>query len=235
MGVGSFGRRGVFTSWPLQRSGETPRVDNVICYKVYICSMPVRKQHSDEANLYFITFTCYNWLPLFQTTNSYDVVYKWFRYLREKKSIQVTAYVIMPNHLHAILYFPMPNYSLNTIISNAKRFMAYEIIKRLEEENNKALLQQLADALSLKEKSKGQLHKVFKESFDAKAIDNEAFFLQKLNYIHLNPVRGNYKLVNDWREYEHSSAPFYELQRMGGNFTPVHYKDLKYLAGFDYM
>jgi hypothetical protein len=66
----------------------------------------------------------------------------------------------------------------------------------------------LEDAAKQKEKSKGQLHKVFEESFDAKSIDNRKFFLQKLNYIHLNPVRGNYKLVNDWRDYEHSSASF---------------------------
>lgn len=42
---------------------------------------------------------------------------------------------------------------------------------------------------------------------------------QKLNYMHLNPVRGNYRLVNDWRDYEHSSANFYELQQIR-LFTP---------------
>jgi len=188
--------------------------------------MPVRQYHSSEPNLYFVTFTCYNWLPLFQTTNSYDVVYKWFEYLKEKKNIKVTAYVIMPNHLHAMLYFPVPDFSLNTIIGNAKRFMAYEIIKRLEEQNNKVLLQQLVEAVSLKERAKGQLHKVFKESFDAKAIDSEAFLMQKLNYIHLNPFRGNYQLVKDWRVYEHSSASFYELQQIG-HFIPLHFKDLE--------
>lgn len=50
--------------------------------------------------------------------------------------------------------------------------------------------------------------------------------MQKLNYIHLNPVRGNYNLVNDWREYEHSSAGFYELQQVK-YFIPVHYLELE--------
>ena len=114
--------------------------------------MPVRQLHSSEANLYFVTFTCYDWLPLFQTTNSYEVVYKWLEYLKEKKNIQVTAYVIMPNHLHVMLYFPIPRFSLNTIISNAKRFAAYEIINRLKEQSNYSLLQQLSAAVSLKER-----------------------------------------------------------------------------------
>ena len=34
---------------------------------------------------------------------------------------------------------------------------------------------------------------------------------QKLDYIHLNPVSKKWKLTNDFREYEHSSAKFYEL------------------------
>ncbi|MEP6683254.1 MAG: hypothetical protein ABJA35_08340 [Parafilimonas sp.] len=72
--------------------------------------------------------------------------------------------------------------------------MAYEIIKRLKESNQTTILKQLQTAVTEKEKAKGQLHKVFEESFDAKSIDNKKFFLQKINYIHLNPVRGNYKV-----------------------------------------
>ena len=83
----------------------------------------------------------------------------------------------------------------------------------------------MQSAVTEKEKKKGQLHKVFEESFDAKSIDTKKFFLQKLNYIHLNPVRGNYKLINDWRDYEHSSAGFYELQQVK-HFVPVHYEEL---------
>ena len=41
-------------------------------------------------------------------------------------------------------------------------------------------------------------------------IYNESFFNQKLQYIHRNPVNGKWKLVNDYMDYEHSSASFYE-------------------------
>lgn len=45
----------------------------------------------------------------------------------------VKRYVIMPNHIHVIIDFGTSAISINTIVSNAKRFMAYEIIKRLKE------------------------------------------------------------------------------------------------------
>jgi hypothetical protein len=68
--------------------------------------MPVRFQHDQQSNsFYFVTFTCYKWLSLFEETNSYDAVYKWFDSLYANNAY-VTGYVIMPNHLHALLYFP---------------------------------------------------------------------------------------------------------------------------------
>ena len=53
---------------------------------------------------YFITFTCQHWLPLFETTISYDTVYKWFDHLKTGGHYMI-GYVIMPNHLHALIDF----------------------------------------------------------------------------------------------------------------------------------
>ena len=159
--------------------------------------------------MYYCTFTCYDWLPLFEIVNGYELVYKWFDVLK-KENHQTVAYVIMPDHVHTILYFPETGFDLNKIIGNAKRFMAYEIINRLEQMKRNDILEYLAAEVSGREKKKGQLHKVFIDSFDAKAIYNQKFFNQKFDYIHLNPVRGKWQLVDDYTEYEHSSASFYE-------------------------
>ncbi len=172
--------------------------------------MAVKLAHGDNFTLYYCTFTCYKWLNLFEIVNGYDIVYKWFDYLKTQNQ-QVIGFVIMPNHVHAILYSTDEGYNLNKIIGNAKRFMAYEIIKRLEEMQREDLLQLLHTSVSKREKKKGQRHKVFKDSFDAKGIATEKFLLQKLNYIHRNPVSGKWNLVVDYTDYEHSSAPFYEL------------------------
>jgi putative transposase len=172
--------------------------------------MPVKFKHGDSYTMYFCTFTCYNWLHLFGITNAYDAVYKWLNDLKENNQ-EVIAYVNMPNHFHAILYFPQTKYDLNKIIGNGKRFIAYEIIERLKQQKEKDLLQLSSAAITEREKAKGKLHRVFEESFDAKPVYNQRFFIQKNNYIHRNPVRGKWNLVNDYTDYEHSSASFYEL------------------------
>ena len=150
------------------------------------------------------------------------MVYKWFDHLKNQRYGTV-AYVIMPNHLHTILYFPNSGFNLNTIIGNAKRFMAYEIIKRLEEADEQTILNYLSGELTQREKKKGQIHKVFTDSFDAKGIYNEKFFNQKLDYIHRNPVSGKWRLVNDYTEYWHSSASFYETGELK-HYEPFDYR-----------
>ena len=37
----------------------------------------------------------------------------------------------MPNHVHALISFKATEQSINTIVGNGKRFIAYEIVKRL--------------------------------------------------------------------------------------------------------
>jgi len=186
--------------------------------------MSVKYKHSDVYSMYFCTFTCFNWLSLIETTKSYDLVYNWFNILKQQ-NIDTVAYAIMPNHLHCILHFPEPDFSLNKIIGNAKRFMAYEILNRLEKNKETVMLELLAASVSDREKKKGQLHKVFKESFDAKPIFSDKFLMQKINYIHYNPVTGKWNLAKDFISYEHSSASFYELGQVQ-HFLPVHYRDL---------
>ena len=186
--------------------------------------MSVKYKHSDVYSMYFCTFTCHEWMHLFELTNSHDLAYNWFTTLKKNK-IEVVGYVIMPNHIHSILYFSEAGFDLDKILSNGKRFMAYQLVNRLEKANDTNTLAILENALTERERKKKQLHKVFKDSFDAKPIFSEKFLLQKLNYIHYNPVKGKWRLAKDFISYEHSSASFYE-KGITRHFVPVHYKDL---------
>lgn len=75
--------------------------------------------------MWFITFTCYNWLPLFDISQSYDLLYNWFKLIAHKYNIHTCGFVIMPNHVHCLLYLEDDKVNLNTVISNGKRFRLY--------------------------------------------------------------------------------------------------------------
>jgi len=174
--------------------------------------MSVRRAIPNKDGLYFITITCAEWLWLFEITKGYDIVYKWFDHLRSKGHF-ICGYVIMPNHLHALIAFRNTGQSINTIIGNGKRFMAYEIIERLKRTNEEGVLSKLASYVNEADRVKGQRHEVFEPSFDWKECIKPAFITQKLNYIHENPCRGDWNLVANPQDYEHSSARFYTLDQ----------------------
>ena len=186
--------------------------------------MSTHKLHAENFETYFCTITCYKWLPLFQVVDFYDAIYQWFNHLK-KQNVHVLGYVIMPNHIHILLFNANPKSTINRLIGNGKRFMAYDIVKRLEENRKVKILKILKDGVQKNEKRKGKKHQVFRLSFDAKECFDERMIEQKLDYIHRNPVNGKWNLAKDFTDYIHSSAAFYELNKKIG-YEVLHYKKI---------
>jgi len=67
----------------------------------------------------------------------------------------------MPNHLHALLAFTNSETSINAIIGNGKRFMAYGMVKRLWRLKANELLDQLTEGVSAPDYKRGKLDELF--------------------------------------------------------------------------
>ena len=176
--------------------------------------MPTHKSIPFFDGVYFITFTCCKWLPLISLTNGFDIVYNWFEILK-KNGNYIIGYVIMPNHIHVMIGFKNIGTSLNIVVGNGKRFMAYEIIDRLVKSDEKVFLNVLANAVSNSGKKSGKKHLVWEKSFDWKECNSKKFINQKLDYMHSNPCQGKWTLSNSPIEYHHSSVLFYATRKQG--------------------
>jgi REP element-mobilizing transposase RayT len=188
--------------------------------------MSVQKSIEEYNGIFFITFTCCGWRPLFEISNGYDAVYAWFDYLKSKGHF-VVGYVIMPNHVHAVLAFRHTRGEpINRIIGTGKRFMAYFIVKRLKEAGQFDLLDHLARLVRFRERRKGKQHEIFESSFDWKECTSEKFIMQKLHYIHQNPCQGKWNLAMSPEEYKHSSAKFY-AEGEQGHYGVSSYEELQ--------
>lgn len=189
--------------------------------------MAVKLTQNENEQVYFCSFTCVDWLPLFEITNLYDEIYKWLNLL-VRKNHQVLGFVIMPNHMHLLIYFNDHNSKINTLLANGKRFLAYEIIKRLNALGRDDLLTVLSEYVTEEERKRKKKHRVFQPSSDIKPCYTSGFILQKLEYIHKNPVTGRWNLANSFVEYLHSSAAYYELNITNPFIAITHYKDVGY-------
>jgi REP element-mobilizing transposase RayT len=186
--------------------------------------MSLHDGNREIREVYFCTITCFKWLNLFKESEAYHSVYRWFNHLKADDCF-VLGYVIMPNHLHALLYPTKAEKPLSMLVGEGKRFMAYDIVKALKQQGKDRLLAVMQAGVAQQEKQKGKLHQVFRLSFDARKCYSEKMIEQKLDYIHYNPVRGKWKLADDFAKYQHSSAGFYEFSEQP-NFELLHYKDV---------
>ena len=185
--------------------------------------MSVRIQGSNEGGVFFITITCARWLPLFDITNGYHAVYKWFDSLQQKGH-HIIAYVIMPNHLHVIIAFRKSHQSINLLVGNGKRFMAYELVKLLHALNRMDIVNQLSAWVNATQRTANKKHEVFEPSFDRKECRTIAFMKQKANYIHMNPCKAGFASIPE--NYLHSSAAYY-YTGLQGIYPVVTYMELQ--------
>ena len=161
------------------RFGNSARV-KALEHKMH---MAVRREITEYSGIYFITVTCSRWLRLFEIVNAYDEVYKWFDHLKGKGHY-ILGYVIMPNHIHALIGFRQTQgASINSIVGEGKRFMSYGMVKRLKIKGEEGILTQLTELVNTTDRKRGKIHEVFEPSFDWKECRNNKFiWLNQFEY-----------------------------------------------------
>jgi putative transposase len=169
--------------------------------------MTLGKRHAPTGGIYFCTFVCWDHLHLIARTNCYDAIYeKLLRWV--DKGCAVNGFVIMPNHVHLLLYVP-PGLSVNDILANCKRWWAKVIIDRLTAAKDTFMLMRLQRDVDTHRYAKGQWFRVWQPSSDIKLCFSKAMVIQKLDYIHRNPLQEQWELVDAPEDHPHSSACSY--------------------------
>jgi REP-associated tyrosine transposase len=155
----------------------------------------------EEEYPYFLTCTVVAWLPVFANPRCVEVVFDSWRFLQRERGVRMFGYVILENHLHWIA-------TANGLAEQVKRFKSYtarRIIDRLAEGGSATLLQEF-HYFKLRHKT-DQEYQLWQEGSHPKQIQNEEMMVQKLEYMHHNPLRRGY--VDDPTHWCYSSARNY--------------------------
>jgi putative transposase len=155
----------------------------------------------DDPHPYFLTSTIVNWLPLFSNPVIACIIIDSLNFLVNSGRLTIIAYVIMGNHLHLVA----SSDNLSKEIGDFKSFTARKSIDYYLDQNNQWVLKQLFDN-KLKHKTDRD-YQFWQEGSHPKRITNEEMLIQKIEYIHQNPVRRGFVDVPEhWR---YSSARDY--------------------------
>ncbi len=151
---------------------------------------------------HFVTCTILHWIPIFTRKESVEIVLNCLKFLQKEHHLKLYAYVILENHLHMVVQSD----DLHKSMESFKKFTAVEILKLLHENNVTNILEQLA--FYKKTHHKEKTYQVWEEGYQPKLMQTDSMMIEKIKYIHENPVKRGY--VDDAVHWRYSSARDYE-------------------------
>jgi len=156
----------------------------------------------DSAYPHFITCTIVDWLPIFTRPEAVQILLDSWAFLKQQDRMQLYAYVVLENHLH----FIASSQNLAKQVANFKSYTARQLIDLLKSKNAEMLLKQLAFRKAAHKIDRD--YQIWQEGSKPKQISSDEMMVQKVEYIHLNPVKRGY--VDDPVHWRYSSARNYE-------------------------
>jgi len=151
---------------------------------------------------YYITATFTRWLPLLRRHEIRAIVCAEIATAIAGCGGSVTAFVLMPGHLHLLVYLPREGV-LHRFCMLWRGRSARRITALLEEHGEHAVLAVMAEHAT-----KGRRYAVWKEQVRTLPITGRTKLNAMVNYIHANPVRKH--LANNPADWPFSSYRFYE-------------------------
>lgn len=140
---------------------------------------------SKEQNLvHYVTAVTYGRTPIFRNADCCSLFAEALSETRLKNPFKLIGYVLMPDHFHLVAN-PV-ELNITTVVGKLKGRSASKILKFLRSNEQFAILKKLQLSRPLRS---GQTHAVWLQDFSSIDIWSHKFIRQKLDYIHMNPVR----------------------------------------------
>jgi putative transposase len=158
---------------------------------------------SSDAAVYFVTYSIVDWLPVFVSEGACRIVTDSLNFCHEQKGLCINAYVIMPTHMHAIVFDrDLDAGRLEKTLVDFRKFTGRSLCDFCETHAPRCFADTLR-ATSTEDRDR----RFWQPSRHPEAVETEAFWRQKLDYLHENPCRkGLVRRAADWR---FSSAAYY--------------------------
>ena len=152
-----------------------------------------RYKIKEEHYPYFITVSVVDGISLFEDSIISDIILDSIRFM-QNKGIRIIAYVVMHNHVHMII----EGEGLSAHVRKLKSYTARRIIDSLKERGRKLLLKRLHYLKH--DHHKDSDYQVWQEGFHPKQISTVEMMIQKIEYIHYNPVKAGFvDLPEHWK------------------------------------
>jgi len=128
---------------------------------------------------HFITFSCYQRRPLLKNAHAREIFLRELTKVRDEFGFQLLGYVVMPEHVHLLMSEP-PHGTPSTVLHRLKLRVARRLRKRKRRGR--------AGQMELPFREGGELRSFWQARFYDFNVYSQKKKLEKLDYIHANPV-----------------------------------------------
>ncbi len=160
----------------------------------------------DQEKPHFITCSVVDWIDVFTRKVYRDIVISSLEYCIKEKGMILFGYVIMSNHIHLIVQSKQGK--LSDLLRDFKKFTSTNILEAMQtvpESRREWMLDLFKKATESHTRNKN--YQFWQYGNHAEEIFTLHFMWDKLNYIHLNPVRAG--IVKKAQHSIYSSASNY--------------------------
>jgi putative transposase len=162
-----------------------------------------RRIADDALYCHFITFSCDRRRRLLDLDQPKRILLGHLNAQMDRQSAKCVGFVVMPDHVHAIIWFPETG-QLRRFIQSWKRLSSHDIRKWYREFEPEYFRKENIDFGD----------RFWTPKYYAFEIYAREKLVEKLNYMHLNPVRAG--LVENAMDYKWSTARWYGERRTVG-------------------
>jgi putative transposase len=174
----------------------------------------------DQSAIHFITFAVTEWVDVFIRKQYVDIILNSWRYCQKEKGLLLHAWCIMSNHLHFIASSKLND--LSGTLRDFKKFTSSGLIKAIQDnkrESRRDWMLPIFQGAGINN-SRNKEYQFWQQSNHPIELYSSSFIVQRINYIHQNPVRAG--LVERAEHYNYSSAKDYFYGRKCG-LIDVHF------------
>ncbi len=164
------------------------------------------KRYYGQGHLHFLTWSCYRRLPLLGSLRARNTFVKILGEVRDRFQFALVGYVVMPEHIHLLISEPAKG-TPSTVLQVLKQRVSRRLRGKSRRRGSAA---QLPLRFAAAEDS---LPQFWQRRFHDFNVWNEKKKIEKLNYMHGNPVKR--KLVENPKDWPWSSYAFYAKGERG--------------------
>ena len=159
--------------------------------------------------IHFVTFAVVEWVDVFTRKLYKDIIVDSLKHCQNERALLVHAWCLMSNHLHLIL--SARNHDTSEILRDFKKYTSKQItaaIKNNKQESRRDWMLRVFREQGEKN-SRNTNYQFWRQDNQPKELYSSTFIVQKINYIHNNPVeagiveRPEHYLYSSARDYHH--------------------------------